>query len=359
MGRNRRAAMITVLSERRNMRMRRNILKGVLEENLRILGRGEKHLARSQGRIWRKAGLSLALALLLVIFHGSFLTYQWFPEGQMRAGLLARQAYQPKMSGGGGGTLGSEEVQALVGKNDVPLWRLLGMGVKTIMIDPGHGGKDSGAVGARGTMEKDLVLDIARRLKEKLVANEDYRVIMTREDDVLVPLNERVKMARRHSADLFISIHLNYLPQKPINIIETFYFGPSEDEKTDRLAEKENAGSEIGLNNFKALVEKLNDELKLQESQELAVAIQGSLYSSSRRHDSSIYDYGIKQAPFVVLLGVDVPSVLVEVSCLSNTAEEEKLNTEVHRENIARYLESGILAYLKKGKGELRYDARR
>lgn len=351
--------MISVLTERRNVRIRRNILKGVLEENLHLLGRGGKRLHHPRSRLVRKAGLSLALAFLFVLGHGTFLTHQWFPEGQIRAGLLARQAVPPAGSGSAGGTLGSQEVQALVSKHDIPLWRLLGIGVKTIMIDPGHGGKDSGAIGTQGTLEKDLALDIARRLKTKLERHSEYRVLLTRDEDVLVPLSERVEMAGRLNADLFISIHLNYLPQKPINIIETFYFGPSEDAKSDRLAEKENAGSEIGLNNFKELVEKLNNELKLKESRNLAVAIQGSLYSSSRRHDSNIHDYGIKQAPFVVLLGVDVPSVLVEVSCLSNVDEERKLNTEVHRENIARYLETGILEYLGNGKGELRYDAKR
>jgi N-acetylmuramoyl-L-alanine amidase len=208
-------------------------------------------------------------------------------------------------------------------------------------------------------MEKDLALDIALRLKRRLERERDYRVVLTRESDILVPLSERVEMAHDERADIFISIHVNYLPQKPINIIETFYFGPSGDVKTARLAETENAGSEIGLNNFKQLVEKINDELKLQESHDLAVAIQRSLYSSRSKHNSEIHDYGIKQAPFVVLLDVDVPSVLVEVSCLSNMAEEEKLGTEAHRENIARYLETGILEYLGKGKGELRYDARK
>jgi N-acetylmuramoyl-L-alanine amidase len=354
--------MITVLGERRYMRMRRNILKGVLEDNLRVLGR------TSRGRIQRRRStfpgrllLTLGLAFLFVLLHGAFLTYQWFPEGQIRAGLMARQTLDARSLSGDGETsvLAPEEFDALVNNDQAPLWRLLGMGVKTIMIDAGHGGIDSGAIGTQGTMEKDLVLDIALRLKRRLELEGDYRVVLTRDSDVQVPLSERVRMARDERADIFVSVHLNYLPQKPINIIETFYFGPSADEKTARLAEKENAGSQIGLNNFKQLVEKINDELKLQESRDLAVAIQGSLYSSTSKNNSDIYDYGIKQAPFVVLLDVDVPSVLVEVSCLSNVEEERKLNTVVHRENIARYLETGILEYLGKSKGDLRYDARR
>ena len=351
--------MITVLSERRHTRMRRNILKGVLDENQRVLGR------RPRGKLYHRSSLpgrillTLSLAFLFVLLHGSFFSYQWFPEGQIRAGLMARQTPDARSLPGGeeSSVLASEQFEALVSNNQAPLWRLLGMGVKTIMIDAGHGGIDSGAIGTQGTMEKDLVLDIALRLKRRLEIENDYRVVLTRETDIQVPLRKRVEMAHDARADIFISIHLNYLPQKPINIIETFYFGPSRDVKTARLAEAENAGSEIGLNNFKQLVEKINDELKLQESHDLAAAIQGSLYSSSSEQNSEIHDYGIKQAPFVVLLDVDVPSVLVEVSCLSNVDEERKLNTELHRENIARYLETGILEYLEKGKGELQYDA--
>lgn len=351
--------MITVLNERRCTRMRQSILKGVLHENLRILGRGPKGKLHRRSSLPGRILFTVGLAFFLVLLHGSFLTYQWFPEGQIRAGLMARQTLDARSLPGGeeSSVLAPEQFEALVNNNQAPLWRLLGMGVKTIMIDAGHGGMDSGAIGTQGTMEKDLVLDIALRLKRRFEEQSDYRVVLTRESDVFVPLSKRVEMAHDERADIFISIHLNYLPQKPINIIETFYFGPSGDVKTARLAEKENAGSEIGLSNFKQLVEKINDELKLQESHDLAVAIQGSLYSS--RNNSEIQDYGIKQAPFVVLLDVEVPSVLVEVSCLSNLNEEKKLNTEVHRENIARYLETGILEYLGKSKGELRYDARK
>ncbi len=339
--------------------MKSNILRGVFEDNLRVLGRRAAPRWGTGFTLSRKLLLSLCTAVVMVLIHGSFPSHQWFPESQIRAGLLYRQPVGVPDLRGPAGALSGEVFQALTENQEVPLWRLLGMGVKTIMIDPGHGGRDSGAIGTRGTMEKDLVLDIARRLKSKLEVYDDYRVVLTRDEDVQVPLKERVELAQRHQADIFISIHLNYLPQKPINIIETFYFGPSDDVKTSRLAEKENAGSEIGLNNFKEMVEKLNDELRLVESRELAVSIQSSLYNSSRKHGSDIFDYGTKQAPFVVLLGVDVPSVLVELSCLSNVEEEKKLNTESHRENIARYLETGILDYLGRNKGEALYGASR
>ncbi len=201
------------------------------------------------------------------------------------------------------------------------------------------------------------MLDIAKRLKKRLTKYGNYDVMLTREQDMTVSLNKRVELAKISRADLFISIHLNFLPSRPINIIETYYFGPSSDAKTLRLADKENAGSKFGLSEFKHIIEKMGETLKLQESEELAASIQKSLFLNSKRNNSNIYNFGVKRAPFVVLLGVEVPAVLAEVSCLSNREEEVKLNIEHHRENIARYMEAGILDYLNKG--EVNYEAKR
>jgi len=234
---------------------------------------------------------------------------------------------------------------------------MLGLRIRTIMIDAGHGGTDPGTVGKMGTMEKEITLDIARRLKAHLVRESHYQVFMTREGDSAVPLDKRVAIAQQVKADLFISIHVNYLPNRPINMIETYYFGPSNDEKTLKLAQQENAGSEYGLSDFKEVVEKLGKTMKLQESREFAKSIQANLYLNSRRHSEDIKNNGVKRAPFVVLLGVEVPSVLAEVSCLSNSEEEQELNSETHRENIATYLAACIFDYLKKG--DLTHEVKR
>jgi len=290
----------------------------------------------------------------MVVAHGTFPTIQWFPEKEIRASLVLQQTTTDIVTETiPDGTLLGTEYQALLHNNDVPLWKILGLEVRTIMIDPGHGGTDSGAIGQLGTLEKNLVLDIAKRLQKRLLSHGRYRVVITRKDDTFLSLNERVALAKEEEADIFVSIHLNYLPKKPINIIETFYFGPSEDAKTAKLAMRENAGSQFGLNHFKVMVKKLSDSLKLKESKELARSLQSNLFSRSSEADGSILDYGIKRAPFVVLLGADVPAVLVEVSCLSNVAEERNLNTVEHREDIAQYLETGILDY--RSKGETQY----
>ena len=251
----------------------------------------------------------------------------------------------------------NSEFVAFLNNRNGSFSKMLGLKIKTIMIDPGHGGSASGTIGKMGTMEKDVTLDIAKRLKTHLMKTGCYRVLMTREDDSTVPLEKRVSLTQEAKADLFISIHLNYLPRKPTNIIETYYFGPSNDEKTLKLAQQENAGSEYGLSDFKEVMEKLGKTMKLQESKKLAESIQANLFLNSRKHSEDIENHGVKRAPFVVLLGVDVPAVLAEVSCLSNLEEEEELRSETHRENIAGYLAGGIFDYLSKG--ALSHEAKR
>jgi N-acetylmuramoyl-L-alanine amidase len=349
--------MIRGFAEHRALRARQNILRGVFEQNLKLVGRTRKPRIGDRFRLLRKCAYLIPVAFALVIFHGTLLTTQWFPEKQIRASLLLQKSAVVHDVPLPDAAILGEEYQALLHNHEIPLWRLLGLEVKTIMIDAGHGGRDSGAIGKGGTMEKDLALDIARRLQERLLRHGRYRVLMTRSDDSTLALNKRVELADEKSADIFVSIHLNYLPHKPINMIETFYFGPSADAAAARLAEKENAGSQIGLNNFKAMVKKINDTLKLRESKDLAFAIQKNLYFETSKKDEKVLDYGIKRAPFVVLLKTDIPSVLVEVSCLSNTKEEQELNTESHRENIAHSLETGILDYL--AKGEVQYVSER
>jgi N-acetylmuramoyl-L-alanine amidase len=349
--------MIRSIAKHRALRIRQNILRGVFEQNLKLVGRTRR--PRIGSRFWylRKCAYSLPVAFLMVIFHGTLFTTQWFPEQQIRASLLQQKSAVAHDLPLPNAAILGEEYQALLHNHEIPLWRLLGLEVKTIMIDAGHGGRDSGAIGREGTMEKDLTLDIARRLQERLLRHGRHRVLMTRSDDSTLALNRRVELAHENNADIFVSIHLNYLPLKPINIIETFYFGPSADAATARLAEKENAGSQIGLNNFKEMVQKINDTLKLSESRDLAFAIQKNLYSETSKNDEKVLDYGIKRAPFVVLLKADIPSVLVEVSCLSNAEEEKELSNESHRENIAHSLETGILDYL--AKGEVQYVSAR
>lgn len=341
------------------MRMRQGILRGVYEENLRIIGAKRQIIARSRLFYIKKAVPILFIALIFALGPWDYIKISSFNEKEVTASPAMQKNTRlfSTMTGASGTAISPAEYAGLLNSPDMPLSRVFGLGVRTIMIDPGHGGTDPGAVGKMGTREKEMTLDIARRLRERLLKYGQYNVLMTRSDDETLSLNKRVEMARLSKADIFVSIHLNYLPLKPINIIETYYFGPSSDEKILKLAEKENAGSEYGMNEFKDMIEKIGETMKLQESKELALSIQKSLFVNSRKNKGDIYDFGVKRAPFVVLLGVDVPAILAEVSCLSNSKEESELNTEKHRDNIARYLEAGILDYLNKG--EMHYEAKR
>lgn len=347
--------MISAIPHKRDLKLRETILKGVYEDNLRIIGK-HSHAARRRPCLFLPGKTSLIFAVLIlgILGSGNYSDLSSLPEMQqvVRAGMVA-QASAPSVPEPGANV--SDYAAFLDGRQ--PLSRMFGLEVKTIMIDPGHGGSDPGTIGKTGTREKDITLDIAKRLRQRLIKRGFSNVVLTREEDATLPLNKRVELANSGKADLFISIHLNYLPSKPINIIETYYFGPPTDAKTLKLAEQENASSHYKLSDVKEMVEKIGETIKLQESRELAASIQKNLFVNSRKQNVNVQDFGIKRAPFVVLLGARVPAVLAEVSCLSNREEELDLNTEGHRENIARYLEAGILDYLNKG--EVYHEAKR
>ena len=348
--------MIPIFARKKDLKTRKDILRGVYEENLLMLGRGRPVLSRRRPFPLEKILLSVVVCLFAVLMHGQDIGTSFSPS-EMPEDMSIYRLSPPVASVPVEDRANTSEFSDFMSGGNLPLSHMLGLRIKTIMIDAGHGGADSGSVGKMGTKEKDITLDIAKRLKTHLVKMGHSHVLMTREDNFSVPLQKRVVLTQEAKADLFVSIHLNYLPSQPINMIETYYFGPSKDEKTLRLAKQENAGSEYGLSDFKEIMEKLGKTMKLQESKELAKSIQVNLFQNSRKHSEDIQNYGVKRAPFVVLLGVEVPAVLVEVSCLSNGEEERDLTSESHRENIARYLAAGIFDYLNKG--VIAYEAKK
>ncbi len=223
--------------------------------------------------------------------------------------------------------------------------------IKTIVIDPGHGGYDTGAIGPHGLYEKDVVLDIAKRLKRLL--NERYpyiRVLMTRQSDVFIPLKDRTKFANDNKADLFISIHANASPNRNARGIETYFLNWTDDEEAMRVAARENA---ISLEKMRQMQDEvsiiLNDlarDLKRDESNRLAHLVQISMADDLEAKYKGIYNLGVKQALFYVLVGAKMPSILVETSFISNPSEEKRLSTEGYRERIAKAILSGIQKYV-------------
>ncbi len=346
--------MFSAIPKKRELKLRQTILRGVYEDNLRIIGKRRDVFQHRWSFFPGKTYVFFAILLLGVsgTLNYSDLSLLHKENHILAAGVAAQGSapvpFEPSPDP-------SEYAEFADGRPS--LSRVLGLEVKTIMIDPGHGGSDPGTIGKMGTREKDITLDIAKRLRQRLAKRGLYHVVLTREEDATLPLAKRVELADSEKADLFVSIHINYLPSKPINIIETYYFGPSTDAKTLKLAEQENASSHYKLSDMKAMIEKIGETIKLQESRSLAASIQKSLFTNSRKLNGDMQDFGVKRAPFVVLLGAHVPAVLAEVSCLSNREEELDLNTESHRENIARYLEAGILDYLNKG--DVYHEAKR
>ncbi len=237
-------------------------------------------------------------------------------------------------------------------KSGYSMARQLGLGVKTIVIDPGHGGSDPGCLNSSGQREKDTALDISLRLKELLKANPDLRVILIRETDIHVPLENRTVIANQNKADLFISIHVNSFRKKDRRGVETFYLNFSPDPGVNELAARENATTTKTIGEMEKIIKKILQNSKIIESKELAQKIQENLVKYLSRKYADIKNLGTKGGPFWVLIGSEMPSVLVEVSHLSNPQEAQRLKNGAYRQQVAQGIYEGIAAYIQSlGKG--------
>lgn len=225
------------------------------------------------------------------------------------------------------------------------LTRVLGLKPSRIVIDAGHGGHDTGAVGPRGLQEKNVVLDIAKRLGALLEANLGAEVIQTRESDVFVELEERTRIANEGDADLMVSIHCNSAPQASVRGTETYYLSLTSDPWELSVAAHENAGSERSMHELQDILTEITLDDKTEESRDLATRVQSSLHQAASRHSSRIRDRGVRKAPFVVLVGVRIPAVLVEIGFLSNASDESLMQKDSFRESVAESLYEGISAY--------------
>ncbi|MFQ5330284.1 MAG: N-acetylmuramoyl-L-alanine amidase [Thermodesulfobacteriota bacterium] len=215
-----------------------------------------------------------------------------------------------------------------------------------IIIDPGHGGKDPGAVGRRGLKEKDVNLKIARKLKQALKRRFKGKIILTRERDRYIPLEERTAIANTKGADLFLSIHANASPNRKARGVETYYLNFTTDEEAIRLSARENSTSAKQMSDLQFILNDLMKTAKTNESVRLAANIQESIVSRLRKRYRRINGNGIKGAPFYVLVGTQMPSVLIEVSFISNREEETRLKTDAYLNGIVQGIATGLLAYI-------------
>ena len=233
------------------------------------------------------------------------------------------------------------------GKPGTPsLAQQLGLGVGTIVIDAGHGGKDPGALSAGGSKEKDIVLDITMRLKAILQDRLKCRVVTTRDRDRFIPLEERTVVANTKKADLFISIHANASRNRRVHGVETYFLNLSTDKEAMELAALENATSTKNIGQLQSILNDLMQNSKIKESSRLAGCVQRSLVDRLRKSYKNVNNLGVKQAPFYVLIGAQMPSILVEVSFISNKMEAQRLATAAYRQKIAEGLADGIEEYI-------------
>ena len=228
---------------------------------------------------------------------------------------------------------------------DRSLIRALGLKIGRIVIDPGHGGHDTGTIGPSGLMEKDLVLDVAKRVGNLLSTRLGADVVYTRDDDTFIPLENRTAIANEEQADLFVSIHANSSDDAAARGVETYYLNFTSSADALEVAARENAASEKSVHELQDLVKKIALKEKVEESREFASDVQRALYTGLSARSPEFRDRGVKKAPFVVLIGANMPSILAEISFVSNPTDERKLETGAYRQKIAESLYRGISRY--------------
>ena len=229
---------------------------------------------------------------------------------------------------------------------DRSLIRALGLKIGKIVIDPGHGGHDTGTIGPTGLQEKDLVLDVSRRLGKLLQTRLGAEVIYTRKDDTFIPLETRTAIANQEAADLFVSVHANSSHDLDARGVETYYLNFTSSPEALEVAARENAVSEKSIHELQDLVKKIALKEKIEESQEFAGDVQRSLHTGLAAKSPGQRDRGVKKAPFIVLIGANMPSILAEISFLSNPGDEHRLETADYRQKIAESLYRGIAKYV-------------
>ena len=233
--------------------------------------------------------------------------------------------------------------KTLAGEN-LTLAQQLGLGVRRIVIDPGHGGKDPGAVGF-GLKEKDIVLKVAKKIKRILEEKKGYEVLLTRDSDVSLSLEERTAIANTKEADLFLSIHVNAHPEEAVRGVETFYLNLATHTEAMRVAALENATSTHNMSEMQDILSELMQNEKISESSQLAGFVQRNVVNGLKKNNFYVNDLGVKQAPFYVLIGAEMPAILAEISFITNPEEAKLMKSEKYLQTLAERMVAGVLSY--------------
>ena len=317
-------------------RVKRRVLQQAVAENLDVMRglppRSLRPAARWM-RIWsRRAPLVL---VLLTLLGSSYMIAKSNAISAVPAAIVAstRQARLPLIQ--------ADETTTAVERVTASAFPLT---VRRVVLDAGHGGSDPGAT-APQLLEKEITLDIGRRLRA-LLEQDGFDVVVTRDADRTIALKDRAQLANRSRSDIFVSIHVNALERHTESRgIETYYLGATDDPSLTRLAAHENRVSGYSVSDMRKLLEGVYADARRDESHELAMAVQNELYASLRGDDPHLENWGVKRAPFLVLVATDMPAVLAEVGCISNEKEAAMLRRPEYRQKIAHALFDGIRAY--------------
>jgi N-acetylmuramoyl-L-alanine amidase len=318
-------------------RVKRRVLQQAVAENVEVIRGLPPRAVRPANRlvrVWMRRAPFLLVPLTLV--GATYFARQ--PEPVAQATLPAREV--------GGRQTGVSALR--VAPAAAPLERVTAaafpLAVRRVVIDAGHGGSDPGAV-ADGVIEKEVTLDIGRRLRG-LLEKDGFEVVFTRTEDRTMALRDRAKAANASKSDIFVSIHVNALLEHTASRgVETYYLGPTNDQRLTQLAAAENRVSGYSIADMRKLLDGVYADARRDESHELATAVQQQLYKTMRASDPGLENWGVKRAPFVVLVATDMPAILAEVGCLSNDKEAAMLERPEHRQKIATALFNGIRAY--------------
>ncbi len=322
--------------ERRVGALKRRMVRDAVAENLAVMSGGP---LRRRRRVAPRAWVGLAAAGILVFFLARPQAPA-APAGARPAPAIEMAAALAEASRPGAARAAAVPPLAAPRAIDPAIFRLA---VRKVVLDPGHGGADPGAMEG-GLREKEITLDLAHRVAAAL-AGQDFVVVLTRDGDETRSLQQRVEAANAARGDVFLSIHVNSIPTHERRGVETYFLGAATDPRGERVAGAENSGSGYTLADFRHLLEGVYVDVRHDESRRFAQAVQHRLFGALTHANPHLEDRGVKQAPFVVLVGTEMPSVLAEVACLSNREDAQLLKQSSYRQEIAESLAAGVRGY--------------
>jgi N-acetylmuramoyl-L-alanine amidase len=325
-------------------RIKRQLLRDLVQQNVDLIEGRPSHF-RPRRDFLRLATRVAVLALLSVALFGSsrLISTLAEPRPVAAAGRAALKIPAPRpLPARQSGAIPSA-VPPLTAAPEPVDAAVFPLAVRKIVIDAGHGGSSTGTRTPQGVLEKDLTLDIAVRLQHLL--EKQFQVVMTRESDQGVSLEERGRLANQAGADIFVSIHLNWIDNRRSRGVETYYLGPTDDPYLTRLAASENRDSGYSMADLRHLLDRIYAGVRQDKSRKLAEVVQGALFQSVGKLSPEVEDRGVKAAPFIVLLSTEMPAILAEVSSMSNAEEARLLTKPLYRQYIAEALAKGIRGY--------------